>query len=161
AYRQFCEHFLAPLSLMSLVDHRLGQLLRANIDGVPLDLAVRCLPWTSKVRFGLAVHLHLHQALDRNQSGAKRAPQSGKMSSRALLGLVDSLQSTVAGLKWKPAGGGWSGYYRDNLYTDDEFQRKERIVGEFLDRSSSRTVWDLGANTGHFSRMAAERGRST
>jgi hypothetical protein len=161
AYRQFCEHFLAPLALMSLVDHRLGELLRANIDGVPLDLAVRCLPWTSKVRFGLAMHLHLHQALDRKHSSTGRVSHSGKMSSRALFGLVDSLRSTIAGLKWKPAGGGWSRYYQDNLYTQDEFQQKERIVGEFLERAGCRTAWDLGANTGHFSRLAAKHGLST
>ena len=44
AYRQFCQHFLAPLALMSLVDVRLGQLFRAYIDGIPLDLASALLP---------------------------------------------------------------------------------------------------------------------
>ncbi len=39
AYRQFCQHFLAPLALMALKDVRLSQLLRVYIDGVPLDLA--------------------------------------------------------------------------------------------------------------------------
>ena len=44
AYRQFCQHFLAPLALMALVDVRLSQLLRVYIDGVPLDLASSLLP---------------------------------------------------------------------------------------------------------------------
>ena len=42
AYRQFCEHFLAPLALMSRVDMRLISLLRNHIDGVPLDSRARC-----------------------------------------------------------------------------------------------------------------------
>ncbi len=42
AYRQFCQHFLAPLALMSRVDPGLNQLLRTNLDGVPLALAARC-----------------------------------------------------------------------------------------------------------------------
>lgn len=159
-YRQFCEHFLAPLSLMSLVDHRLGQLMRAHIDGVPLDLAVRCLPKRTKLRLGLALHLHLHAALSRKHSGDGQA-RSGKIGSKALLGLVDSLESTIAGLKWKPTGAGWSTYYQDHLYTNDEFQHKEQLVSSFLERTGSRTAWDLGANTGHFSRLAAERGLST
>ena len=37
AYRQFCQHFLAPLVLMSYTDVRLSQLLRVHIDGIPLD----------------------------------------------------------------------------------------------------------------------------
>ena len=44
AYRQFCQHFLAPLVLMSQKDIRLSQLLRVYIDGIPLDLAASLLP---------------------------------------------------------------------------------------------------------------------
>ena len=47
AYRQFCQHFLAPLALMSRKDIRLNQLLRIYIDGVPLDLASSLLPFGS------------------------------------------------------------------------------------------------------------------
>ena len=42
-YRQFCQHFLAPLALMSRRDVRLGQLLRVHLDGIPLDLAATLL----------------------------------------------------------------------------------------------------------------------
>ncbi|MBV5343580.1 SAM-dependent methyltransferase, partial [bacterium] len=41
AYKQFCQHFLAPLALMSYTDVRLNQLMRIYIDGIPLDLASR------------------------------------------------------------------------------------------------------------------------
>ena len=44
AYRQFCQHFLAPLALMAYRDVRLSQLLRVYIDGIPLDLASSLLP---------------------------------------------------------------------------------------------------------------------
>jgi len=49
-YRQFCQHFLAPLALAALVDVRLTQLLRVHLDGVPLDLAARLLPARSRAR---------------------------------------------------------------------------------------------------------------
>src|SRR5512143_610807 len=51
AYRQFCQHFLAPLALMSHTDVRLSQLLRVNIDGIPLDLASHLLPLRTRVHF--------------------------------------------------------------------------------------------------------------
>jgi hypothetical protein len=44
AYRQFCEHFLVPLALMSTRDVRCGTLLRTYLDGIPLDLGSRLLP---------------------------------------------------------------------------------------------------------------------
>ena len=53
AYRQFCEHFLAPLALMARRDVRLGSLLRSHLDGIPLDLAARLLPWRSRFSPGL------------------------------------------------------------------------------------------------------------
>ncbi|MCJ7513764.1 MAG: hypothetical protein MUO23_12440, partial [Anaerolineales bacterium] len=58
AYRQFCQHFLAPLALMAHTDIRLGQLLRVYIDGIPLDLASRLLPRKTRFSFSLLTHLH-------------------------------------------------------------------------------------------------------
>ena len=60
AYKQFCQHFLAPLALMSYRDIRLNQLLRIYIDGVPLDLASALLPFRTKLNFGLLTHIHVH-----------------------------------------------------------------------------------------------------
>ena len=61
AYRQFCQHFLAPLSLMSKRDLRLNSLLQTNLDGIPLDFAAKLLPVRSKLNFGLFSHLYLQQ----------------------------------------------------------------------------------------------------
>ncbi|HEX2609694.1 MAG TPA: hypothetical protein VHK68_01700, partial [Gemmatimonadales bacterium] len=44
AYKQFCEHFLLPLTLMSTRDIRCEALLRSYIDGIPLDFGSRLLP---------------------------------------------------------------------------------------------------------------------
>ncbi|MDD3731651.1 MAG: SAM-dependent methyltransferase, partial [candidate division Zixibacteria bacterium] len=51
AYRQFCRHFLAPLALMKYGDIRLGMMLRNYIDGLPLDLTSRLLPFRTWFRF--------------------------------------------------------------------------------------------------------------
>ena len=52
AYKQFCQHFLAPLALMAKVDVRLSQLLKIHIDGIPLDLASGLLPFSTRFNFG-------------------------------------------------------------------------------------------------------------
>ena len=44
AYRQFCQHFLAPLAVMAYKDVRARHLLKSFIDGIPLDLASNLLP---------------------------------------------------------------------------------------------------------------------
>jgi len=50
-YRQFCQHFLAPLALMSQKDIRLNQLLRIYLDGIPLDLTSKLLPLRTRPSF--------------------------------------------------------------------------------------------------------------
>jgi len=80
AYRQFCQHFLAPLALMSRVDLRLGRLSTLYIDGIPLDLASRLLPFATRFDFGLLSHIHLHAKAQQaashvqEQRGASRPP---------------------------------------------------------------------------------------
>src|SRR6186713_3200958 len=65
AYRQFCQHFLAPLALMSHRDVRLSMLLRHHLDGVPLDLAATLLPARALARPRLAMHIKLHAGSQR------------------------------------------------------------------------------------------------
>ena len=60
AYRQFCEHFLAPLLLISRVDPRLGRMQAVHLDGIPLDLASRLLPGRTWLRLSPLLHVHLH-----------------------------------------------------------------------------------------------------
>ena len=68
AYRQFCQHFLAPLALMSYRDVRLGLMLRDHLDGVPLDLAASLLPRRAQARPPLQLHLFLHAKSQRRHA---------------------------------------------------------------------------------------------
>jgi hypothetical protein len=161
AYRQFCQHFLAPLALMARVDPRLNGLLREHLDGIPLDLAARLLPGSTRFRPGLLLHVHLHAKTKSKFDRQSAPPRSRPFPRSALLGLIDSLRSTVRGLRWEPTGTEWADYYSDTNYSDAALDEKARLVSSFLDRIAPKTAWDLGANTGRFSRLAADRGAST
>jgi hypothetical protein len=163
AYRQFCQHFLAPLALIASVDVRLSQLLRVYIDGVPLDLTSRLLPARTRLNFGLLTHIHLHASAQKRYAGkAVSRPQSGKgMSKQSLLGLIESLKNTVRKLTWKPAGTEWGNYYEITNYTDTAFEHKKDLVSKWISQVNPSIVWDLGSNTGVFSRLASDRGIQT
>jgi hypothetical protein len=158
AYRQFCQHFLAPLALMALKDVRLSQLLRVYIDGVPLDLAGDLLPWKTHLNFGLMTHIHLHASAQKKYAGEEVKSRGGSMSKQAMTGLIESLESTVKKLDWKPGGTEWGNYYDITNYSDAAFEHKKQLVGEWTDRIHPTIVWDLGANNGVFSRVAADVG---
>lgn len=161
AYRQFCQHFLGPLALASRRDVRLSQLLRVYIDGVPLDLASSLLPFRSRLSFSLLVHIHLHARMQRRYAGRTARSPERKIGRMSFLGLLDNLSSAVRKLKWAPEGTEWADYYDSTNYTEEALAAKERLVGRFLDEVRPHTVWDLGANTGRFSRIAAERAALT
>jgi hypothetical protein len=158
AYRQFCQHFLAPLALMALKDIRLNQLLRVYIDGVPLDLASELLPSVTRFNFGLLTHIHLHASAQKKYSGADVKSRAGTMSKEALTALIGSLDSAVRKLEWKPGGTEWGNYYDITNYSDAAFEHKKQLVSEWAARLNPALVWDLGANNGVFSRVAGQTG---
>ncbi|MDH4156857.1 MAG: SAM-dependent methyltransferase [candidate division Zixibacteria bacterium] len=161
AYRQFCQHFLAPLALMSLTDIRLGQLLRVYIDGIPLDLASELLPFRTRFSFSLLTHIRLHARSQKRYADTSIKTISRKMSKRSLLGLIDNLQSAVRSLDWQPEDTTWGDYYEHTNYTPAALQHKKALVSQYLERLNPSRVWDLGANTGLYSRLAADRGIPT
>jgi SAM-dependent methyltransferase len=163
AYRQFCEHFLAPLALMANRDVRLGLMLRDYIDGIPLDLAARLLPGRTRWNLGLGPHIHAHaraQARFADQgdeaAAATRRTSVSPLKQRAL---IDSLQRTIGKLDWTPKGTEWADYAENTSYGDDATVVKDDLVRQFLDAAGGDVVWDIGANTGRFSRIAADLGR--
>jgi hypothetical protein len=163
AYRQFCQHFLGPLALMAYRDVRLNQLLRVWLDGVPLDLTGELLPWRTRFKPSLAMHLHLHARAQKRYAGrAMPGPVKRRRFSRmALMGLVESLTTAIRGLRWIPQGTEWDDYYRDTNYSDRALAEKERIVAGMLNGLRPTVVWDLGANVGRFSRIASRNGIMT
>jgi hypothetical protein len=163
AYRQFCEHFLAPLALMAHRDVRCGLMLREHIDGIPLDLAASLLPGRTRLNLGLGSHIHAHAKAQTRYADAGAAA-AGKAKNRRLspiqqAALLDNLKRTVAGLTWEPAGTEWAEYAEHTTYSDHAGQQKDSIVASLLAASDGSVVWDMGANTGRYSRIAAGLGR--
>ena len=161
-YRQFCEHFLAPLALIAYRDARSGLMLRDFIDGIPLDLATRLLPGRTRLNFGLASHLHVHAGAQRRAASAAPATDADRKPSRRISetgqrALLDSLRRTVEGLRWKPSGH-WAEYATTTSYTEAATASKATLVREMLDAVGGSSVWDLGANTGVYSTIATEAG---
>lgn len=162
AYSQFCRHFLAPLELMARKDIRMGLLLKNFIDGIPLDLAGSLLPFSARFHFGSMMHIHLHARSERKYEKEEIAFEEVKgLSRKSLLALIESLESAVRKLRWKPGGTEWAEYYDETNYSDEAFENKKRIVGEFLSRAGAREVWDIGGNDGTFSRIAVGLGADT
>ncbi|MCG9966647.1 hypothetical protein L9W92_01070 [Pelotomaculum terephthalicicum JT] len=161
AYRQFCQHFLGPLALMSYTDVRLNQLLRIYIDGIPVDLTSILLPFKTWLNFSLLSNIHLHAATQKKYEDKPVRAANKKMSRIGLQAIIDNLESTVKKLQWKPQGTEWGEYYSDTNYTEEAGNHKKQFIIECLELINPKNVWDMGANTGLYSRLASDRGIPT
>ncbi|MCL5797233.1 MAG: SAM-dependent methyltransferase [Patescibacteria group bacterium] len=162
AYRQFCEQFLSPLAVVAYRDFRLAKLLQDYLGNIPLDLAAKLLPLSAKMNLSLFMHISLHA---RSQKKYSSIPLSEKgersLSKQSLLGILDSLESTIRGMKWQDVKSTWSHYYEGDTkgsYHSDAFDKKKKIVAKYLKTIHPKTLWDIGANAGMFSRIASEMG---
>ena len=161
AYRQFCQHFLAPLALMSKTDIQLNKLLINHIDGIPLELCSRLLPRASKFNFGLLTHIHFHSKTQSRYANTSETENTEKpekkltITQNGLLGIVESLESTIRKLSLNISGKEWADYYSDTNYSERAFSAKKTIIHDLVHKLQPKTVLDLGANTGVFSQEAA------
>ena len=160
AYKQFCQHFLAPLALIAKKDVRLSQLMRVYIDGIPLDLASQMLPNSTRLNFGLLTHIHVHASAQKRYADAEiaQAKTRSSMSKRAMIGLIDSLRTAIKKLSWKTGGTEWGNYYDITNYSNIAFEHKKDLLADWVEQVKPEIVWDLGANNGEFSRIASSMG---
>lgn len=159
-YKQFSQHFLAPLALAAHVDIRFMQMSKNYIDGIPLDLASKLLP--AKTRFGLSglnVHIHIQANLQRQYADKQTIQNNAALLPKeSLINLLNGLIKTVQQLTWQPKGTEWGEYYSATNYSDESLRLKGELVGSFIETCKPASVWDLGANNGLFSREASRRG---
>ncbi len=161
AYKQFCQHFLAPLILMSYRDIRLNRLMSDFVDGLPLDLANSMLPLRSKLNPKILLHVSLHSKAQQKFKSKKANVEARKFSKRAFYTLIDSLTETVSSLKLSRTSqkkqSDWIDYYDKNIQSQNYLNNKIQLIKELLDNEKPNTLWDLGANIGTFSRIAAAK----
>lgn len=162
AYRQFCEHFLGPLLLISKVDPWLGRSSALTADGIPIETTSRLLSQGTWLRPTTLLHIHLHARSVKRYGDSKVPPRIATrgLSRSGMTNLIEGLGRSIESLNWSPVGTEWAEYETDHGYTDDTIRAKELVVRNLLQSINGRCIWDLGANTGHFSRVAAEAGAS-
>lgn len=167
AYFQFCKHFLAPLALMAYKDISLNQLLKTNIDGIPLDLCCKLLPFKAKLNGGIFMHLILHNKFNKqNENNSNINIKNQKMSKIQLEALFDSLYSTVSALKFPKIKTEWGKYYTNTNYTETSQKQKFEVVEKYINKiinenNQIKKGCDFGANDGTFSRLLSKNNIST
>jgi hypothetical protein len=156
-YSQFCRHFLAPLLMMRHVWPQAGAILRVALDGLPLDFVSAALPWQTYLDFGCLVHIHWHaRSQKKHRHAVVPAPTSGRLASNPKGPIIASLRSMVEDMQPAKPTTGWTNYYAESKHYSSEAEAaKRQAVSVAIERTRANLVYDLGGNTGAYSRLAA------
>jgi len=159
-YQQFCQLFLYPLMLTSYLGVPFQPWLRGAIDGITPESCNRLLSGRDRLRRGVLTHVYLqHKLLAATGSSDKPLRQelkTTKLGKSIITRNANGLKKLVAGLPWATKSSEWSGYADANSYSDEEVAAKRKFVSDAASSRHWPLVWDLGCNTGDYSRLAAE-----
>jgi hypothetical protein len=161
AYRQFCQCFLFPLYLEHYLKTDIQKILSTYIDGIPVDIIAKLLPLKSRLSLGVWLHVYLQHTTTtsaRTNNNNHNHKQSAAFSKKKLLDVISHLTSIItsfpANKTYKTT---WSNYYEDTILSKEYLKEKETIIREMSAQTSARTVLDLGANDGYFSKLFASQ----
>lgn len=153
AYRQFCQSFLFPLYLEHYLKSDIQKILSTYINGIPNDIIAKLLPLKSRLNLGVWLHVYLQNTSGINDKDNKSAT---RFSKKKLTDLISHLETIISNFPAeKPYKTTWSNYYDDTILSREYLQEKEKIVLDFCGLTGAKTVLDLGANDGYFSKKLA------
>ena len=155
AYRQFCEHFFAPMALTHYLKEPVQNLLLSYPEGIPLGLVKKLLPLKSKFNLHSYLHLHLHGAVALK---SKKSNQDAKPFSKTKMkNLLQSLEDGIRSFSLSKKSGVWSDYYDEAHQRKDYVANKKEIIGNGTGKLPVKTVFDAGGNNGEFSELLRDR----
>ena len=159
-YRQFCQLFLYPLLLQAYRDIPFQPWLRGSLEGIDPRDANAMLSTRDLLRSGVLAHVRLQAGAQQRFASTGRDVRAdlrkAGFDARLIKANVAGLRKLVAKLEWTRHSSTWAGYAGDNSYDEANHQKKAAFVRAAAAERRRGLVWDIGANTGTFSRIASE-----
>jgi predicted RNA methylase len=160
-YRQFCEQFLSPLLLQSR-GVPMQPWLRGAPHGITPGECRAALPWRTRARPSVFVHVGLHAWAERRYGGSSRdlrgEMRAAGFNPAIVRAQLRKLRRVVSRLKWSPKASAWSGYADRGHYTEHDLDAKEAFVRRVAAQRHRTQVLDIGANDGRFTEAALASG---
>lgn len=163
-YRQFCRTFLFPLMLTAHKGVSFRPWMRGQVDGIePKQMRNLMSSPLDVLKGGVLRNVLLHSAVEgrfgadpRGSRAVGEELKEAGFSTEVTKAAAKSLRKLVAGMTWNVGETVWKNYRADNSYSDADAAAKQTFVDNALAGQGYDLVWDLGANDGAYSRIAAK-----
>ncbi len=162
-HRQFCEQFLNPLLMTAKIGLPFNRYYRGTMNGIAAADIAKLLPMASKLSPKALIHIYLpllfeRRALNKKVGTINMLPNATlpKSSYRSML---QSLRQWIKELEPKGVEAThWGDYEHVNSYGEKDQEVKAAFVGEFVEKTQPKLLWDMGCNTGFYSSLALRQG---
>jgi hypothetical protein len=165
AYAQFVRTFLLPLLANRRWGIQVADVLRTRRDGLePYEAYRFCGPvqrFMPPMLSLVSIPTWLRpKARARGEQLYERRLLANQAKAQFIFkSLLQRLQGTLYSLKSASRQrSDWTAYMQTHSYSEPAFAAKEQFVADTLRNFKPRRVLDVGANTGHFSALAAKGG---
>lgn len=161
-HRQFCEQFLNPLLLRALSGIPHNSWYRGTLEGISAQELSPLLRLPHKFSWNILTHVVMQARLQgraNSQLNAEHRIRKRKLSPLAFRQMLRGLRKWIAGLE--PADTGkttWADYAGFNSYGSREAENKRNFIADFCRSLQPDLLWDIGCNTGDYSKVALESG---
>src|SRR3990167_9134422 len=148
-HRQYCEQFLNPLLLRSMLGISHNHWFRGRLEGIATSDIARILPTHKKINWKIFTHVLLQNYLDqlaiKNQDRAiLKAKNQKAFSKLAYEGLLTSTKKWIDNLKPKNTKKTlWGEYAHINTYHHDEVFKKKQFIIDFTNAIKPKILIDL------------------
>lgn len=164
-YGQFVRTFLLPLLVSRRWGVRLADVFMTHRDGLEPEDVYRLCGVLARFRprmlslVSMPTWLKGKARAEGQQLYRCRRLENAEKAAFIVESLLKQLRRALDGLKPSlPKDSVWSDYMATHSYSEPAFAAKEQFVEAALREFKPARVLDVGANTGHFSALAAKKG---
>lgn len=159
--RQFGMQFLNPLYLWARKKVAPHAWYRGSLEGIPPEDLEHILGWKDKLSFTVLAHIVGPAAFERRRIEAAisdRVSAEKKLSKPRLIAILKNLHDYIGGLKISNDKSVWDDYAENNSYNSTDRDAKTEFVSAAVRAAAPNMLYDVGCNSGDYSRVALRAG---
>ena len=159
--KQFSEMFLGPLILMSYKNIDANLELKNKINGIPLNSIAKQLSFRNKLNPFVFFNLIIPNLISKKKS-SNSTTKKFLISKKQHTNIIRSYINFIENLNIKKQITEWGNYNDETKREKNDYvENKQKVLLEFIKNKEIQTVWDIGSNDGHFTRLISRELKNT
>ncbi|MBA2336468.1 MAG: methyltransferase [Acidimicrobiia bacterium] len=158
-YRQFLRQYLYPLLMRAHVGIPYQPWLRGDPEGPTAAQMAAMLSGRDRLRKATLLHVALPARSEKSYRDTTRDLRAefraAGFDKELIRNNVTGLRRIITALTWEHGRSQWNRYADECTHVTRHRHPKRAFLERVVDEHRPQVVWDLGANDGHFSRLAA------